>query len=120
MLQHLADKTRSGKKFRFVFCSGKYSEWDPKKPLLFLSDSRRYKGEVEKGLCDLADANKDKFETWILRPSGFLPPNAPLPKKLVGNLYGAIGTNQVGKTMVKVACEGWKDRIIENDVLLKM
>lgn len=120
MLKYLADKVPTGKKFRFVFCSGKYSEWNPKRPLLFMADSRRIKGEVEKGLCDLADANADKFETWILRPSGFIEPNAPLSKRLVGNLYGAITTTQVGKTMVKVACEGWKDRIIENDALLKM
>ncbi|PNP44114.1 hypothetical protein TGAM01_v203344 [Trichoderma gamsii] len=120
MLDHLADKVPSGKKFRFVFCSGKYSEWNQKRPLLFMADSRRIKGEVEKGLCDLADANPDKFETWILRPSGFIEPNASISKRLVGGLYGAITTTQVGKAMVKVACEGWKDRIIENNALLKM
>ncbi|KAM0451207.1 hypothetical protein ACHAPV_010053 [Trichoderma viride] len=120
MLDHLADKVPSGKKFRFVFCSGKYSEWNQKRPLLFMADSRRIKGEVEKGLCDLADANPDKFETWILRPSGFIEPNASISKRLAGGLYGAITTAQVGKAMVKVACEGWKDRIIENNALLKM
>ncbi|KAH6609844.1 hypothetical protein Trco_003190 [Trichoderma cornu-damae] len=120
MLKYLADKVPDGKKFRFVFCSGKYSEWNQKRLLLFLADSRRIKGEVEKGLCDLADANAGKFETWILRPSGFIEPNARFTRRLVGNLYGAITTPQVGKAMVKVACEGWKDRIIENDVLLKM
>ncbi|KAL7794387.1 hypothetical protein V8C37DRAFT_401410 [Trichoderma ceciliae] len=120
MLKYLADKVPDGKKFRFVFCSCKYSEWNQKRPLLFLADSRRIKGEVEKGLCDLADANPDKFETWILRPSAFIEPNAPFSKRLVGHLNGAITTTQVGKTMVKVACEAWKDRIIENDALLKM
>ncbi|KAK5996827.1 Leucinostatins biosynthesis cluster protein T [Cladobotryum mycophilum] len=120
MLQYLADKTPEGRKFRFVFCSGKYAEWNPKRPLLFMADTRRIKGEVEKGLCDLADANKDKLDVWILRPSGFISPDAPFSKRLVGNLYGAITTTQVGKTMVKVGHEGWKDRIIENEVLLKM
>lgn len=119
-LKYLADKVPDGKKFRFVFCSCKHSEWNPKRPLLFLADSRRIKGEAEKGLCDLADANADRFEAWILRPANYIEPNASFSKRLLSSFYGSITVAQVGKAMARVAREGWKDRILENDVLLKM
>lgn len=119
MREKLAAKTPKGT-FRFVFCSGKFAEWDQDKTLLFMSDSRKIKGSVEKSLADLADANPDTFETWLLQPSGFLENDAPGWKKAIGGLYGAIPVSQVGKAMVKVGVEGWKDRIISNDVMLTM
>lgn len=119
MREKLAAKAPNGK-FRFVFCSGKFAEWDQDKTLLFMSDSRKIKGFVEKSLGDLADAHPDTFEAWMLQPSGFLENDAPAWKKAIGGLYGAIPTSQVGKAMVKVGVEGWKDRIISNDVMLKM
>ncbi|KAI1480429.1 hypothetical protein F4774DRAFT_378402 [Daldinia eschscholtzii] len=48
--------------FRFVFCSGKFAEWDQNKNLKMMKDTRLIKGQVEKGLFDIAEANKDKFE----------------------------------------------------------
>lgn len=39
----LAPQLPSGQKFRFVFCSGKFSEWDQEKSLAFMQDSRRIK-----------------------------------------------------------------------------
>lgn len=33
----------AGKKFRFVFCSGMYAEWDQRKTLAFMQDTRRIK-----------------------------------------------------------------------------
>lgn len=119
MRESLASKTPNGK-FRFVFCSGKFTEWDQDKTLLFLSDSRKIKGQVEKGLCDIADAHPEQFETFILRPSGFIGPDTPSTKKVFAPLYDAVSTDQVGKAMVKVGLEGAKERIIENDVLKKM
>jgi hypothetical protein len=32
-----------GKQFRFLFCSGKFAEWDQDKPLHFMADTRRVK-----------------------------------------------------------------------------
>lgn len=119
MRESLTSKTPNGK-FRFVFCSGKFTEWDQDKTLLFLSDSRKIKGQVEKGLCDIADAHPEQFETFILRPSGFIGPDTPITKKVFAPLYDAVSTDQVGKAMVKVGLEGAKERIIENDVLKKM
>lgn len=39
----LVPQLPAGKQFRFVFCSGKFAEWDQKKPLSFLADTRRVK-----------------------------------------------------------------------------
>ncbi|KND89666.1 hypothetical protein TOPH_05659 [Tolypocladium ophioglossoides CBS 100239] len=125
--EQLADKTPGGAKFRFVFCSSKQAE-KTKKSLLFIGDARRSVGEAEKGLCEVADAHKTTFETYILRPASFTSPDMPPPppasasRKLVGGHHASstIETSQVGRAMVKVACDGWKDRVVENDALAKM
>jgi hypothetical protein len=42
-LAGLATQLPTGRKFRFVFCSGKYAEWDDEKQLSFISDTRHIK-----------------------------------------------------------------------------
>lgn len=42
-LTELAPQLSPGQKFRFVFCSGKYAEWDDTKHLSFMSDTRHIK-----------------------------------------------------------------------------
>lgn len=129
MHTHLAHSPSlpDGKKFRFIFCSGMLAEWDQDRRLFFLNDSRKIKGAIEKALSELADGPDDSaaqkgggFELWIARPSGLLGDDAGLHKKIAGPLYGAIGTEQLGRAMIKMAVEGPKERIIENDKLLKM
>jgi hypothetical protein len=112
-----------GKKFHFVFCSGMLAEWDQSRKLYFLEDTRKIKGAIEKALCELADEDAAKggnFQVWIARPSGLIAPNAGVHKKLMSPLYGGIGTEQVGRAMIKAATGGWKARIVENGDLLKM
>ncbi|KAI5457034.1 hypothetical protein BGZ63DRAFT_82454 [Mariannaea sp. PMI_226] len=134
MSEHIAAKAPVGTKFSFVFCSQKTVEdrhhHNPAK-LLFLSssssssDSRRQKGEAEKGLCEIADAHAQVFSAWILRPNavvtgGEVTP-APKKKRLIGSRSSSgVELTQLGKAFVRVTCEGWKDRIIDNDALLKM
>ena len=103
-----------GQTFRFLFISDKKIDWSPKKAFLFLGD-RKSKGEAEKGLLEIAESQKPTFETYILRPNAFLPPGTAPSKKGVG-----MDPAQLGKAMVKLALEGNKNRIIENDALLKM
>ncbi|KAF7560643.1 hypothetical protein G7046_g3514 [Stylonectria norvegica] len=119
LCDRIADKTSNGKKFNFVFCSNKHTEKNQAKAFLFPSDAKRNRNEAEKGLCEIADANYEKFASWILRPSAFVTPDAPKRRRLVGS-SGGIEVSQLGKAAVKVACEGWKDRVIDNDALLKM
>lgn len=97
------------------------AEWDQNKSLFFLADTRKIKGEVEKGLCDISDAHGDKFEVWIARSSAIIAPDKNvIKKKLVAGLVQGIESGQLGKAMVRMAVEGWKHRIVDYDVLLKM
>ncbi|CAH0058401.1 unnamed protein product [Clonostachys solani] len=133
MCTRLAPRTPPGRKFRFVLCSsgggrgGSRCGREQRKPLLFLYDPRKARGAaVERALCDLEDAyGADRFEVLIARPGGLTAaaPSARAPKRLMlfGQLSGhGIGTLQLGRAMVRLAAEGWKDKIVENDVLLKM
>lgn len=119
MRVNLAEHSPTGK-IRFVFCSGQYAVWDQDKKLYFLSDTRKVKGAAEKGLSDMADTYPNQFETFLLRPGGFIEPDANIAKKMLGYLYDSVPTPQLGKALVKVAMDGWKDRVLENPAILSM
>ncbi|KAK4237205.1 hypothetical protein C8A03DRAFT_44927 [Achaetomium macrosporum] len=120
-LEHLVPQLPEGKQFRFVFCSGKFAEWDQKKPLHFLADTRRIKGQVEQGLCEIADGDSTKrFVVYCVRPSGILPPDAGLALRLSGKLYGAIEVDHLAKAFIRILLEGYRERIVENDQLLQL
>lgn len=123
MRDHLTAHVPSGSKFRFVFCSGMLAEWDQERTLLFLNDTRKIKGAVEKRLCDLQDEQQEeggRFETWIARPSYLLSPEAPWWKKLASPLVFGIETMQVGRAMIKMAFGGGRERITLTYELQKM
>lgn len=42
-LEKLAPQLPEGGQFRFVFCSGKFAEWDQDKALHFMADTRHVK-----------------------------------------------------------------------------
>lgn len=123
----LADKVPERCRFRFVFCSRQAVERS-RGPLLLMSERRRCVGEVERGLSRVADeAHGDGFETYILRPASFGPwegegpaPPASVSRRLVGGLQGGIGAVEVARAMVHVACNGWKERIIEKEALVSI
>ncbi|KAL2131603.1 hypothetical protein VTI74DRAFT_4819 [Chaetomium olivicolor] len=120
-LEHLAPKLPKGRQFRFVFCSGKFAEWDQQKPLHFMADTRRVKGQVEKGLCEIADADTtNRFVVFCARPSGILPADAGLAARLSGKLYGAIDVDHLARALIRILVEGYKERIVENDQLLAL
>ena len=136
-INHLAPELPKGKKFRFVFCSGKFAEWDQTKSLYFMEDTRRIKvspyhklptegklttlqGQVEEGLCNLADAHKDLFEVWCVRPSGILDADASWFSKFTGKSYGAMTDDQVARAMIHIASQGYPERIIESDKLAQL
>lgn len=49
-LEKLAPQLPEGKQFRFVFCSGKFAEWDQKKALHFMADTRHIKVRLRASL----------------------------------------------------------------------
>ncbi|KAH8168617.1 NAD(P)H-binding domain-containing protein [Sarocladium implicatum] len=120
MNAYLAPLLPAGQNFRFAFCSGSYSEWDQSKRLLFLGDSRRIKGEIEKLLCEMDDA-EERFESWILRPMGLHDKDTPaVQRKFMRPLGFSIETVEVARVMIKIALDGAPQRIIENDEIIKL
>ena len=78
-------------------------------------------GQVEKELCGLADADTSKrFVVYNGRPSGILPADAGLAARATGKLYGAINVDRLAKAFIRVVLEGYKERIIENEVLMTL
>ncbi|KAI0156590.1 hypothetical protein GGR57DRAFT_85605 [Xylariaceae sp. FL1272] len=119
-LTHLTGNLPASRKFRFVFCSGKFAEWDDNKSLAFMSDSRHIKGQVEKALCSLADENKDKFEILIARPGGILPTHGNRLKEIAAKSVGFIRVDHLGRDFIRLATEGHSQRILEAEELIKM
>ncbi|KAI2615059.1 hypothetical protein GGR54DRAFT_307215 [Hypoxylon sp. NC1633] len=119
-IAELAPKLPEPQKFRFVFCSGKFAEWDQEKPLKWLKDTRLIKGQAEKALCDLADANKDRLEVWAVRPGGIVKKHAGLMNALTAYTSGFITVDHLAKATLKIVLDGHADRILEADALLKM
>ncbi|KAI3319115.1 hypothetical protein HD806DRAFT_510041 [Xylariaceae sp. AK1471] len=119
-LAELAPQLPLGHKFRFVFCSGKYAEWDEKKHLTFLSDTRHIKGQVEKSLCELADANDDRLEVLIARPGGILAKGGGRLKSVVAKMAGFIAVDHLARDFIRLAVDGHPERILAEDVLMAM
>ncbi|KAH6963266.1 hypothetical protein DER45DRAFT_609606 [Fusarium avenaceum] len=108
-----------GKEFRFVFCSGATAERDQDRTLLFLSDTRKIKGEIERRLCELADA-ETRFETFLLRPAMIQDQNTGVVRRAWMRALGlAVDATEVGNAMVKIGVEGTTKRIVENADILK-
>ncbi|KAJ4252780.1 hypothetical protein NW762_010686 [Fusarium torreyae] len=116
---HLAADLQTGKVFRFVFCSGKYAEWDQNKSLYFMADTRLVKGQVEKGLCELTTGD-NQFDVWCARPSGVLPSDTGLLGRATGKLYGAIQVQNLAGALVRIALKGYQKQIIESDELVQV
>jgi hypothetical protein len=116
---HIAPSLPEGKKLRFIFCSGAFSEWDQNKKLLFLSDSRKIKGEIEMRLCEIAEA-EDRFETFILRPTELQDEDTGMLRKMYTRPLGfSIETAEVGQAMVRIALDGSSKHILENAEIIK-
>ena len=127
--EKLANMTPEGVKFRFIYCSPKHTE-KSKKTLMFASDTRKLANDLEKGIADIANAHKNVFEVYTLRPANYKMLDSPAPtstttsKKLVPGLgHGvtpSIEPSRVGKAMVMIACDGWKEKVVENETILKL
>lgn len=121
MRDKLAPKVPAGKRFRFVYCSGDMAEWDQDKSLLFMADTRKIKGVVEKALCELADEDKSSgFDVFIGRPSYIMPTGASAVTRLFSSTIKGIATEQLGRAMVRMAVEGAGERIVPSDTLQRM
>lgn len=129
LCDNLADKTPEGVKFRFVYCSPKHTE-KSKKTFVFASDTRKLANDLEKGIAEVVSRHRSVFEAYTLRPANFkstdtpLPVSSSAPKKLVSslghNVIASIDPERVGRAMVMIACDGWKEKVIENETILRL
>ncbi|MCJ1416545.1 hypothetical protein MMC32_002883 [Xylographa parallela] len=110
--------SQTGKKFRFVYCSGWGTENDLKKPLWWMQDSRRVKGEAENGLFALAKDNEGAFEVLVVRPAGILPRGWTL-KGMLLMLGPAVKVEAVGAVMVEMVTNGCEKRTLENGEIVR-
>ncbi|OTB04889.1 hypothetical protein M426DRAFT_320470 [Hypoxylon sp. CI-4A] len=119
-IAELAPKLPQPQKFRFVYCSGKWAEWDQdKKPFTF-GDTKRIKGLAEKSICELADVNKDIFEVIVARPGVVVKAHRGLINALTVGAIGTQNVDQLGRGLVKLVLEGHKERILESSDLEKL
>lgn len=114
---YLAPSLPSGQPFHFTFTSGKDAEWDQEKSLMFMEETRRVKGQWEKGLAELQDRSGNDFQAWFMRPSVILPADSGCMAKGTGKLYGGVPVEDLAEAMVKVALHGHQERIIEMNML---
>ncbi|OAP65343.1 hypothetical protein AYL99_01315 [Fonsecaea erecta] len=109
-----------GHRFRFVFCSGMGAEWDQDKKLWLFSDTRKLKGEVERGLLDLAMANPDVFEAIVLRPGGIVPDDSVLFRKFVSFMTPVVPVTQLAKALVRCCISPPPEQVVEHGDILQL
>lgn len=102
-----------GKIFRMVFCSGWLAEWNQEKNLRFMEHTRKIKGQVEKGLADMADSQPDRFQSWFVRPGDIIPTNGSALRKMATALSKGIMADKLAQAMIKILLGGYGKRILE-------
>jgi len=100
-------------KFHFVYLSGAAAERDQTKPLWFMQDYRRIRGQVENELLAYAKDHHDTFETCILRPGMVLSKETSL-KSLILGFGPSVRVDVLAAVMLDVALNGSNHQILEN------
>lgn len=118
----LASSAMHAERFKFVFCSGRGAEWDESKALWMFKDTRQIKGQVEKGLFEISNQHKGRFDVAVLRPGGVLTAEQAKWQSLVGVLVEVVSVEQLAHAMV-VSCldvANENAKIIENEEISKL
>ncbi|KAL4924616.1 putative nucleoside-diphosphate-sugar epimerase [Aspergillus undulatus] len=92
------------RKFRFVYISGAAAERDQNRSLWYWRDYRRLRGESENVLLRHSEANKDLFETYIMRP-GPVPTDQGALKNYLWEMVSSVRLDLLVKT-IDVALNG--------------
>ncbi|KAL8944133.1 MAG: hypothetical protein Q9216_000638 [Gyalolechia sp. 2 TL-2023] len=114
--ERLAPSLDNGKKFRFVYLSGMFTERDPNKSLWFMKKARLIRGEVETKLMELQEGNRESLLTYVARPGGVQAKNSLFPG-LLQPWARAITVDDLAVKMLDTAINGHKSQTIEVDVL---
>ncbi|RFU26302.1 hypothetical protein B7463_g10032, partial [Scytalidium lignicola] len=107
------------KKFHFIYLSGGASERDQTKPLWFMQDYRRVRGQIENELMSFAKAHPDTFETSIMRP-GFVLAKETNFRDLIRGLGPSTRVDTLATAMIRTALDGSKYQIVENPDIAKI
>ncbi|CAP97094.1 Pc21g21970 [Penicillium rubens Wisconsin 54-1255] len=100
------------KPFRFVYCSGAAAERDQTKPLWFMQEYRRIRGQVENELLVFA-GDHPGFEAHIMRPAMVLAPGTSL-HSLVFGIGPSVKLDNLAGVTLELALKGGKKNIWEN------
>ncbi|KAJ5227341.1 uncharacterized protein N7469_007347 [Penicillium citrinum] len=100
------------KPFRFVYCSGAGAEQDQTKPLWFMQDYRRIRGQVESEILKFANENAG-FESYIVKPGLIFSRGVPLPS-FVSNIATSIKVDNLAAKMLDLALKGGEKKVWEN------
>ncbi|KAI0555914.1 hypothetical protein F4679DRAFT_578036 [Xylaria curta] len=115
---HLTPWLWHGDKFRFVFVSRTYAEWDNNKPLFFDRDARRMKGAAEKRLLALATVSRGKLDVSILRGSGIIATRGGWLKSTFAKMMSYITVDEFADELILLAADSSSPEIVETRELL--
>ncbi|KAK4866977.1 hypothetical protein LT330_007718 [Penicillium expansum] len=100
------------KPFRFIYCSGAATERDQTKPLWFMQEYRRIRGQVENELLGFVNDHPG-FEAHIMRPAIVVARDMSL-RSLVFSLGPSVKLDDLVGAMLDLALKGGKKNIWEN------
>ncbi|KAJ5611337.1 hypothetical protein N7510_008056 [Penicillium lagena] len=105
-------------KIRFVYCSGAAAECDHNKPLWFMQEYRRIRGQVETELMSLAEAHPDHFDAYIMRPGMVMSSELTLRSMLLC-LTTSVRVDVLAAAMLDLALDGVEKKTWENDEIIQ-
>ncbi|KAK5739656.1 hypothetical protein LTR17_005140 [Elasticomyces elasticus] len=115
--QNLAPNVGEGKRFTFVYLSGKLCERDQAKSLWFMEEARKMRGGVETALVELEARYEGVWRSFSARPGGVS--TAGVYHSIMDGLVPSwtIGVEELAAGMVDLAVSGEGGHFVENDQL---
>ncbi|KAK0863875.1 hypothetical protein LTR87_015994 [Friedmanniomyces endolithicus] len=113
-VEHVAPVCREteGKRFTFLYLSGKICERDQSKALWFLADARRMRGAVETELVEMEAKHADVWKSVVARPGGVSKAESTVLKWLAPEW--TIGVAELAASLVDVVVSREGEHFMEN------
>ncbi|KAK5723763.1 hypothetical protein LTR15_005463 [Elasticomyces elasticus] len=115
--ENLAPKLGEGKRFTFVYLSGKLCERDQSRSLWFMHEARKMRGGVETALVELEARYEGVWRSMSSRPGGVS--KAGIYHCVMDALVPSwtIGVEELAAGMVELAVSREGEHFVENDQL---
>ncbi|KAK0247503.1 hypothetical protein LTS09_017381 [Friedmanniomyces endolithicus] len=113
-VEHIAPivREKEGRRFTFVYLSGKICERDQSKALWFLADARRMRGAVETELVEMEAKHADVWRTVVARPGGLSKAESTILRWLAPDW--TIGVAELAAALADVVVSGESEHFMEN------